>query len=325
MPSLVYKPGMDIKSGPRFATLTGLAVGDALGKAFETKPAKDPALLAWRGWFEPSEYHKLGANQWTDDTMMAKLLGESLFETRTYCPGDVSKRYEAWYNSGDFRGMGKSTKTALARLAKGSAWTQSGVANAQGNGTAMRAAPIGLMFRNNAQAAMDMARIDAQITHKSLEAEEGSMAIALAVAMLAQGSASKDTVMPKVLNWIDGKSQTTARIRQAMAFSHRPLPRQDLQLTGLVKAISEMGTSAHVIQTVPAAFLCFSLTDNFKDAVESAVRAGGDTDTTAAIVGALAGTWYGIEQVAPYLADLEEAQTLRDLEQNLYGAARPVY
>lgn len=316
---------MNISSGPRFATLTGLAVGDALGKAFETKPAKDPKLLAWRGWYEPSTYHKLEAGQWTDDTMMSKILAESLWEMKTYCPGDASKRYEAWYNSGDYRGMGKSTTTALSRLSKGLPWTQSGVIDAQGNGTAMRAAPLGLMFRHNAQAAMEMASVDARITHKSQEAEEGSMAVALAVAMMVQGSATKDTVLPKVIDWLPGKTQVTARLRQAKAFSHRPLPPADLQMSKAAKAVSDMGTSAHVIQTVPAAFLCFSITNNFKDAVETAIRAGGDTDTTAAIVGALAGTWYGIKEVARYLEPLEAAEELRALEQNLFGAARPVY
>lgn len=316
---------MNVKSGPRFATLTGLAVGDALGKAFETKPAKDKALLAWRGWFEPSTFHKLEANQWTDDTMMAKLLAESLWETKTYCPGDVSKRYEAWYESGDHRGMGKATTQALSKLAKGVPWTQSGVIGAEGNGSAMRAAPIGLMFRFNAQAAMEMARIDAQITHKSEEAKEGSMAVAVAIAMLVQGSATKDNLLPKVIDWVNGKTQVTARLRQAKAFSHRPFPRTDLQMTQAAMAVAEMGTSANVIQTVPAAFLCFAITKNFQEAVETAVRAGGDTDTTAAIVGALAGTWYGIPQVARYLGELEAAEELRALEQNLYSAARPVY
>jgi ADP-ribosylglycohydrolase len=71
-------------------------------------------------------------------------------------------------------------------------------------------------------------------------------------------------------------------------------------------------------QTVPAAFLCFSSTESFKDAVEMAVRAGGDTDTVAAITGALAGTYYGKEQTEPYLAQLEEAELLQHLDHLLW-------
>lgn len=93
----------------------------------------------------------------------------------------------------------------------------------------------------------------------------------------------------------------------------------------LADTICDMGASAHVLQTVPAAFLAVASTTNFRDAVRAAILAGGDTDTTAAIAGALAGTFYGIQEVAPFLPGLEAAEELRNLEQNLFAASRPVY
>ena len=67
-----------------------------------------------------------------------------------------------------------------------------------------------------------------------------------------------------------------------------------------------------------AAFYCLGATDNFKNAVVMAVRAGGDTDTTAAIVGALAGSYYGLEGIpSEYKDQVENFQLLQDLTDEL--------
>jgi len=310
-------------SGPPAATLTGQAVGDAMGMPFEMSPCHSRQLLTWNGEFldgRNSPYTKnLKAGQWTDDTMMAKALAESLWAEKTYSPADAARRYLAWFQSGDLRGIGTSTQEAMQKLASGLPWSQSGTPGAEGNGTAMRAAPIGLFFRLNIQAAVEMAAIDARLTHQSLEAEAGSMAVAAGVASLLRG-ATPQTFINKVLEWIPEKTQMRFRL---MAAAARTLPHRPER--ELAEAICDMGAAAHVIQTVPAAFMAVSSTKNFRDAVRAAILAGGDTDTTAAIAGALAGTYYGIEQVAPFLEKVEAAQELRDLEQNLFSAARPVY
>lgn len=298
------------------ATLTGLAVGDALGVQFETLPFGSDALRDWDGSYGPSVYHKLKAGQWSDDTMMAKILAESLNVEGTYSPADVARRYLRWLEGGDKRGMGKTTEAALTRLKRGLPWTQSGIPEAEGNGTAMRVAPIGLFFSSNIQAVIEMARIDARITHASLEAEAGSIAVATAVAMLAEGR-DRDSLLYKVLECTP-QSRVAVGMREVLHFCETVLwpngPLGPEDVLALPKKLSEMGTSAHVVHTVPAAFMAFMATESYQDAVESAVRAGGDTDTTAAVTGALAGTYYGRDQVAPYLPELESSDLLANLE-----------
>jgi ADP-ribosylglycohydrolase len=51
------------------------------------------------------------------------------------------------------------------------------------------------------------------------------------------------------------------------------------------------------VDTLEAAFWCFLTTDSYQDAVLKAVNLGDDTDTTAAVVGGLAGMFYGIEGI----------------------------
>lgn len=52
-----------------------------------------------------------------------------------------------------------------------------------------------------------------------------------------------------------------------------------------------------MIDTLEAALWCFLNTENYRDAVLNAVNLGGDTDTTAAVTGALAGLVYGLEDI----------------------------
>ncbi len=295
---------------------------------FEMKPSLGQALLEWKGFFEDSLSPitaDLKAGQWTDDTKMARALAESLLANGTYSPADAADRYLAWFESKDLRGIGTTTAKALSRLQRGLPWTQSGIAGSEGNGTAMRAAPLGLMFWRNIQAASEMARIDAQITHKSEEAELGSVAVAVGVALLVEGHIAKEDLILKVLEWMPTKSQMAARLRAAhnLAPRGRRVNKADNDRS-FVETLVDLGTGAHVVQTVPAAFCAFMGSESFQDAVEVAIRAGGDTDTTGAIVGALAGTYYGIEQVARYADKVEEGGALRGLEVRLIASSKAV-
>jgi len=299
------------------ATLIGLAVADALGMPFETRLPTDPFLKAWDGHtYHPSGYHRLAPGQWTDDTMMSKLLAESLVSVGAYDPADVADRYRRWYLGGDHRGMGKTTKVALAALNNGSSWSGSGVEGAEGNGTAMRIAPLGLFYRNDLNLVCELALYDSRITHKSKEAGAGSKAIAIAIALLATGCKKRELVkiVPSYLPECEVK-----RGIQKVEFY------QEAGGIGIAEALSLLGTKAHVVDTVPSAIAAFVLTNSYQEAIESAIRAGGDTDTTAAVAGALAGTYYGLKGIpTEYLSKLEAASTLLSLDKKLKERRAPV-
>lgn len=308
--------------GPHPAPLTGLAVGDALGMPFETEPRFSKRIASWTGDFRESTYHKLKPGQWTDDTKMARLLAESLLKNKDFDPADIARRYRAWYRSGDLRGMGKATKQALQRLEDGCPWVHSGVLGAEGNAPAMRAAPIGFYFRYNPKDAMEVARREARITHDSDVAAEGAAIVALGVALITNGTYhSLDQDLGRIMVgrlYPDKPSNLGYSLTLAIVRAMQKRMYKEPALDGMP------GSNAHTIQTIPAAFYAFSASRNYREAVELAVRAGGDTDTTAAIAGALAGSFYGIDQVQRYLPQLEDAEALRTLESHLYmEAPRP--
>lgn len=85
-----------------------------------------------------------------------------------------------------------------------------------------------------------------------------------------------------------------------------------------VEALALIGTHGYVPSTVGAAFYCVAGTFYFEDAVVMAVRGGGDTDTTAAIAGAMAGTYYGLDAIpSEYKDQIENFDLLQSLTDEL--------
>lgn len=298
--------------------MTGLAIGDALGMPFETESPLAPRLASWGGDYQASSYHRLKPGQFTDDTQMSLAIAETIIENKFYEPSLAAKKYLAWFTSGDCRGIGNNTRLAMQNLQHGKDWHASGIEEAQGNGTAMRAAPIGAHQNRGTErlrAAGHWARIDASITHKSDEAKEGSAAMAVAVSHLCSGGKKTD-LLTTVLQHVE-----KSRVRSALEDVYRAIRRGD-SLGDFLKTREWLlaGVSPHVVQSVPAAFTVFLFSENFDDTVKNAVRMGGDTDSVAAMAGALAGSLYGIEGIPQaLLSPLERAADLRAIEMKLLG------
>lgn len=290
-------------------TLLGTAIGDALGVPFETKLVNNEELLKWDGkTFLGSAHHHLEPGQFSDDTQMSLMMAESLIQ-HGFDPGDLSKRYVEWIVSGRARGYGKTTLLAVHNLIAGKHWTASGVPGSYGNGTAMRAAPLGIYFRDDLPALIEAATTDAQITHASDEAEAGSIAIAFSAALAAQNDT--EDLLDRVHEILpDSKVKSVLyTLGSLVGAAH----------IDAHSALRVLGTKADVRQTVPAALYCFLKFDNYHEAIVAAIRAGGDTDTTAAIVGALFGAKLGMKGIDRSFYAVEDFDRLVQLDSQLYN------
>lgn len=297
--------------------LLGTAVGDALGVPFETKLINNPALLEWDGkTYLGSEHHKLQPGQYSDDTQMSLMVAESLIKNRGFNPDDLSARYVDWMTSGRARGWGKTTLMAIQNLVAGKHWSESGIAGSLGNGTAMRSAPFGVYFRNDIYSLVNICKIDSAITHASEDAEAGSIAIALAAAYAVNNDT--DNLLEKICSHLpDSKVKNTIYSLDALISSEHINPSQALKV---------LGTKANVRETVPAALYCFLKIDNYQEAVVTAIKAGGDTDTTAAIVGALFGAKLGMKCIDPVLAaTVEDADKIVEMDSQLYNRSNKLF
>jgi len=291
--------------------LLGTCIGDALGMPFETLLPNNPQLINWDGVsFLPSIHHKLKAGMYTDDGQLSIIVAESLISNSGFNPDDLAQRYLAWMKSGNARGFGKTTLLAMQNLESGKHWTSSGVVGSYGNGTAMRAAPFGVYFRNDLRALVSIVKTDSAITHVSEDAEAGAIAIALAAAYAV--NQDTDDLLEKICEQLpNSKVKNTIYSLGSLINSDCITAEQSLRV---------LGTRANVRETVPAALYCFLKFDNYIDAVRTIIRSGQDCDTNAAITGALFAAKDGIKNIPKHLIDqIENRDCLFKLDSQLYN------
>lgn len=259
------------------ASLRGLAVGDALGSQF----------------FVPSNYSALqsgglppGVWQWTDDTEMACSV-VAVLAAHGRIDQDALARSFAEHHDFD-RGYGPAVNRMLRLIRQeGADWRElaAGLFNGQGswgNGAAMRVAPLGAWYAGDAEQATHQAEISAYTTHQHREAVVGAMAVAAMAALVADPNGPKDpsALLGAVLDLVP-TSAVKAGIRRARDLL-------DYADVATVAAVLGCGrrTSAH--DTVPFALWAAARhLDDYEQAFWTTAKAGGDVDTTCAIVGGI--------------------------------------
>ena len=85
------------------------------------------------------------------------------------------------------------------------------------------------------------------------------------------------------------------------------------------KTGKEIVGSGYVVKSLEAGLWAFASTSSYKDAVLNAVNLGGDADTTGAVVGQLAGAYYGIEGIPQgWLQKLKQRDLIEDYATRLF-------
>ncbi len=306
------------------AVLVGQAIGDALGMPFETLDGEvHPGLAAWTGGFQPGTWHKLPAGHWTDDTEMAECLAMSLLACNGFDGRDVAQRYLAWSQATP-HGMGGTTRAAMAKLAGGTDWRQSGITfddpNKVGSAPPMRAAAIGVYFSTEA-AILDACRQDAYITHADPEGVAASFAVALSVHFALQGI-GPGTALPLVLDAIYRAqlNPEQTRVGHSLLNVHACL-RLGLSPEQFIQKCA--GRRGNAWQITASAIYCALWAQDFQSGVIAAVKLGGDADTRGAIAGAILGARFGLEGIpAEYKRGVLKFEELRQLDWRLGDSAK---
>ncbi|KOT99347.1 crystallin [Streptomyces rimosus subsp. pseudoverticillatus] len=257
-------------------SLRGLSLGDALGSQFFV-PANYPHLKHRE--LPPSPW------QWTDDTEMAcSVVAVLLAHGRI----DQDALARSFADHHDFdRGYGPAVNRMLRLVREGGDWRElaSALFNGQGswgNGAAMRIAPLGAWYADDPEQATHQAEISAYTTHQHREAVVGAMAVAAAAALAA---APDRTTGPEAL--LDGVLELIPR-SAVQAGLRRARDMLDYADAGTVAAVLGCGrrTSAH--DTVPFTLWAAARhLGDFEQAFWATAQAGGDVDTTCAIVGGI--------------------------------------
>lgn len=291
--------------------LLGCAIGDALGVPFETKPADYPPLIAWdRKTFLGSEYHGLKPGFYSDDTQFSICVAESLVANNGFNPDDLSKRYVELFTSNTIRGFGRTTKLAIDNLISGKHWSDSGVIGSYGNGTAMRASPFGIFFRDDFKSLIETVKVDSNITHASDEAIAGALAIAITVALASNNDT--DNLLNRICEHLPS-SMVKDKLKKLdeLIFS-KTIP--------TMEALKILGTKADIRMTVPSVLYMYLSFSHNQLALEAMIMGGGDVDTNAAILNSIYGAEYGLKCFDEYhVENVENRDYLIELDNKLYN------
>lgn len=269
--------------------LLGTAVGDALGLPREGLP---PARAAKRFGTEVRHRFLFGRGMVSDDTEHACMTAQALLASRSdpaRFARSLAWRLRFWL-LGLPAGAGFATLRSVLKLWIGFPPGRSGVFSA-GNGPAMRSALIGVVFRDDDAKLAEFVRASTRLTHTDPLAEEGALAVAIAAAFASriEGPPAVREVLRALWDRCPG-----ARFRDALDLASRLLE-QGAAPSEFARALGlEGGVTGFILHTVPAALYCWLRhPGDFRRAVEDAILLGGDTDTVAAIAGALAGAEAG--------------------------------
>ena len=97
-----------------------------------------------------------------------------------------------------------------------------------------------------------------------------------------------------------------------MIFFDKIAPLEDVA----AKPEDEIRSGGYVFDTLQAAIWCLLHTRSYSDCVLKAVNLGWDTDTTAAVAGALAGMWYGVHRIPEeWIQTLAKHDEIMDVSQ----------
>ncbi|MFG2040184.1 ADP-ribosylglycohydrolase family protein [Dactylosporangium sp. NPDC048998] len=247
-------------------SLDGLSVGDAYGAQHFTR-----ADLRTPPW------------PWTDDTQMAAILVRHL---HAHAPIDQDLLAGAWAAGCEpLRGYGVGAYLTLQAIAAGAPWRDAaragfGGQGSYGNGAAMRVAPLGAYHAGDPATAAREAARQAEITHAHPEGVAGAVAVAVAASVAAHArlTGGRPNLFGAVLAHVDPATAVWKMVRRAK------------RLRGPAEAARVLGTGERVTaqDTVPfTVWVADRFLGDFRAAVEACCAAGGDVDTTAAIVGGI--------------------------------------
>ena len=257
--------------------LLGQIAGDSLGSLVEFRTAESIKREYPNGVTELADggTHSTLAGQPTDDSELALMLARSLVAEGTYNRDKVFQSYVYWLRSGPFD-CGTATRTGL---------TGKPIADTQANGALMRISPLGIFGTHYpAETVAAWAEQDAAMTHPHQITRAASALFAMAIAHVIKTGCSAQQLYEYIVQHAEKRNDLQA-LRDVISIAATQRPATYVHQQGWVMIAFQNA----LWQLLHA--------ESFRSGVQDTVMQGGDTDTNAAICGALLGAVYGREAV----------------------------
>lgn len=280
-------------------SMYGLLIGDALGVPYEFTVQDQIPTYAEIDMVPPEGFGRVWhvpPGTWSDDGAQALCLLESLLEQGAMDGEDFADRLLRWRDHGHLAvdgavfDCGTTTDAALRmlrernRVAPGVPAVQCGIKSplAAGNGSMMRVAPLALWWRGRYDQLMVAARWQSAVTHRARKAIVCSVLLAVWIRLELDGEGGAwDRAVDLVRRTYATEDRAWAQEVDDCAASTWP--------TG----------GGYCVDTLQGARWCMARAVEYEEAVRYAIQLGNDTDTTAAVVGAVAGARWGLRNLPP--------------------------
>lgn len=281
--------------------ILGSVIGDAFGVPAEFMTREELRKAPITDMIGGGAHNQLPGT-WSDDTSMTLCTIDSIID----CGIDYDDQMERfadwlWSASNTARDevfdVGGATKHAIFRYMKGTSALECGelAENTCGNGSLMRIMPTALYLVGQYgnwsldDRTAEIVHNTSKCTHAHVRCQMACGIFCSIVFQMTCGGDLHNAVMGGVASALDyyrNKPEFAAVYSEFESL---------LQIEQWSE--SEIESTGFVLHTLQAALWCLLTTEDFAECVLKAVNLGEDTDTTAAVAGALAGLWYGERQI----------------------------
>lgn len=258
--------------------LLGLHVGDAMGVTLEFQPAVNERNN-WQVEMEGGGEFQFPVGVGSDDTDLMICLLRSISKNKKLDNDRLKNEFVNWFLKGP-KDVGNTTKKAMKKLVDGASIFESGVneENTNTNGSLMRVAPLALLAPTTPEEELKkIVNIQTASTHAHLECLQMDEILIFSLTKILYEKASKREVYEfalKKLEFFDNDLK--------VSFAEIPLMSWDKVTNG-----------GRAFETLKSAFWGFYHFDSFEEAIIHIINRGNDSDTTAAVLGALFGAYVG--------------------------------
>jgi ADP-ribosylglycohydrolase len=281
--------------------LLGIAVGDAVGLCSEgLSPRRQQRFFS-----EVGHHLFFDKGMVSDDTEHACMVAQALLASGDDSQAlvrDLARRLR-WWLLGLPAGVGKATLQATIKLWLGFSPQRSGIFSA-GNGPAMRSPLLGVCYGHNPDRLHDLVRLSTRLTHTDPKAEHGALAVAWA-AHLSRRAPQQGFDPHEYLETLRSVLGTEeSELLKLVGHAARSAAAGETTAAFAKSLGLSRGVTGYVYHTVPVVLHAwFRHPTDYRGGIEEIVRCGGDTDTTAAILGAIVGARVGKEGIPTHWLD----------------------
>ncbi len=257
--------------------LLGQLAGDSLGSLVEFRAPNDIRREYPQGVRELADGGTWNtiAGQPTDDSEMALLLARMLADQGRYDPEEARKAYIFWLDSGPFD-CGMNVAGGLRGRPN---------PDSQANGAMMRISPLGIFGANHdAELVAEWARQDAAITHPHPVCQQANALFTMAIAHAIRRGCDGRDLYEQIVTWAEDM-KVDGSLLEAVRGAAKAPPADYVHQQGWV--LTAFRNALWQLLHAP----------NLEEAVVDTVMRGGDTDTNAAICGAILGAVHGRDAV----------------------------